>query len=1047
MSTWSGIALLFIYLTSVLPLEIVLITTFIKSNSGKCPALDAKHFPISAIIFSLFCLFSGIAAGATETFYACNGGTAANPKFGTCVGAFDITHLSLLGSYAAVDASDGKIGPNDEVIFLDDGGMFRGVLTISASGLPGKPITFKAKADDNPKIVLSERFANSDWQLFYNSGGKKIYRLNIQKNGQRGYWSWYPVTSNDGTSWQRPNMELPSTWSETGVVENLKDKWYFLPYAKTNSYAYYRSDDGVIPAIWEIGFRPKGIVLSNSKNFVIDNIDVFGPGGCSESFAGSFPCSVDNSEAWNARLTTEAVSLVNSQDIILKNLEISYGGYFALQLRSSTLSKNIMVDNVDIHHMPFAMHFKGTYSPHVQGSQNSKNVTVQNSRIYEIGTRPKEEGDRELIGFLGIDGGTVRNNYLGTQSHDYEGELQHLSNQVAIVTSRNILIENNYFYDAGSRHIETGGGGTDLSTKDITIRNNIFDRRGSKINDDFYTTGVSIGCCRNYEQVKPDCDTNYPSLGAACYGDHSGKVIITNNLFINGRNLYGWKEPYEDGWSDWHWATLVFKFDKFDSIEVSNNIFYKNGALHEISFGQHSGTVSVKNNIFFEDASSDWNKAVILDGGVVWDRDHIGCTTKGCYNVDRTYASGNRNVDPLLVSISPGAQYSKALKTGSPAIDSGYDLDPLGAGFAQGISPATDFTAKPLTVIRADQNSYGSGWEIGPYVSTGAASCTPNLICQAWSSWSSCVNSQQSRTRTCTDANKCIADKTETETQACACQPSMICSTWSSWSACVNSQQTRTRTCTDANKCVADKTETETQACVSTVSLIGHWKFDEGAGTVAKDETGKNGGTINGATWTDGRKGKALLFDGVDDHVIVQNSVSLNPSYLTVSLWFRPETLRTSAGLIAKGDNVNRQYWTWIHEGNLSLEVDEGVYQNYLFSLRQGEWYHAAYTYDGSAIQVYINGTKIKSIVQVSGPILTDDDPLYIGTLPGFPPFNGVIDEVRIYDGPLSGGEILVLAQEKDCFASVLDSISRWKKNELGILEVVATIKRWKSGC
>ena len=43
--------------------------------------------------------------------------------------------------------------------------------------------------------------------------------------------------------------------------------------------------------------------------------------------------------------------------------------------------------------------------------------------------------------------------------------------------------------------------------------------------------------------------------------------------------------------------------------------------------------------------------------------------------------------------------------------------------------------------------------------------------------------------------------------------------------------------------------------------LVGHWSLDEGTGSVANDRSGNgNHGTVNGATWVDGRHGMALSF-------------------------------------------------------------------------------------------------------------------------------------------------------------------------------------------
>jgi hypothetical protein len=67
--------------------------------------------------------------------------------------------------------------------------------------------------------------------------------------------------------------------------------------------------------------------------------------------------------------------------------------------------------------------------------------------------------------------------------------------------------------------------------------------------------------------------------------------------------------------------------------------------------------------------------------------------------------------------------------------------------------------------------------------------------------------------------------------------------------------------------------------------LILH--FDEGSGTIAKDESGHgNDGTIYGATWTTGISGKALSFDGNGDYVSVSNAPHLNQnSEIMIEAW------------------------------------------------------------------------------------------------------------------------------------------------------------------
>ena len=56
-------------------------------------------------------------------------------------------------------------------------------------------------------------------------------------------------------------------------------------------------------------------------------------------------------------------------------------------------------------------------------------------------------------------------------------------------------------------------------------------------------------------------------------------------------------------------------------------------------------------------------------------------------------------------------------------------------------------------------------------------------------------------------------------------------------------------------------------------NITGLWLFDEGEGASAGDSSSQNNeGTIHGATWVDGKFGKALQFDGTDDWVEVQHS-------------------------------------------------------------------------------------------------------------------------------------------------------------------------------
>ena len=69
-------------------------------------------------------------------------------------------------------------------------------------------------------------------------------------------------------------------------------------------------------------------------------------------------------------------------------------------------------------------------------------------------------------------------------------------------------------------------------------------------------------------------------------------------------------------------------------------------------------------------------------------------------------------------------------------------------------------------------------------------------------------------------------------------------------------------------------------------------------------------------------------------------------------------------------------------------------------------WTHLAATYDGSVLRLYVNGAQV-STRTIGGNILTSTSPLRIGGNSIWGEyFSGLIDEVRIYNRPLTATEI-----------------------------------------
>jgi hypothetical protein len=73
--------------------------------------------------------------------------------------------------------------------------------------------------------------------------------------------------------------------------------------------------------------------------------------------------------------------------------------------------------------------------------------------------------------------------------------------------------------------------------------------------------------------------------------------------------------------------------------------------------------------------------------------------------------------------------------------------------------------------------------------------------------------------------------------------------------------------------------------------IVANWAFNEGAGSTAYDSVGSNNGNIMGATWTGGKYGSALNFNGAGNYVSVAENPSLRftqTDSFTIAYWAKP---------------------------------------------------------------------------------------------------------------------------------------------------------------
>lgn len=204
--------------------------------------------------------------------------------------------------------------------------------------------------------------------------------------------------------------------------------------------------------------------------------------------------------------------------------------------------------------------------------------------------------------------------------------------------------------------------------------------------------------------------------------------------------------------------------------------------------------------------------------------------------------------------------------------------------------------------------------------------------------------------------------------------------------------------------------------------LVAHYPLDGNA----MDASGyQNHGIINEPVPAVDRKMNedgAFHFNGDDDVILIKDS---QQSYLgcefTISAWIYPESIKTQS-IIRKGSGTGTS--TYSHPFGLSLSKtndmiftvtssEEGPVQVRKPGYDINTWYLITGVMKDQMLYLYINGV-MEASEPISGMVRDDGSSLLIGTRLRLPSstFEGIIDDVKLYDYALSDQEILALFNE-----------------------------------
>lgn len=235
--------------------------------------------------------------------------------------------------------------------------------------------------------------------------------------------------------------------------------------------------------------------------------------------------------------------------------------------------------------------------------------------------------------------------------------------------------------------------------------------------------------------------------------------------------------------------------------------------------------------------------------------------------------------------------------------------------------------------------------------------------------------------------------------------------------------------------------------------LIAYYKFDESSGTVVKDSAGVYDSTVHGnAVFKIGKKGNSVYFDGIDDFIqLPQNAIDDigNLTQGAISFWFNYSSILdnqtimpiffignedpndqdsifiieighsdTEAETLTVDPNNKNLYATWT---DLTQNSDPILCYDTNENIQENTWNHFALVVDPTGNTGYLNGVELDNRRYNFGSLIDD---IFLAEIPvkelftigygkthqqispNFVYFKGYIDELKIFNEPLSSEEI-----------------------------------------
>ncbi|WP_194975599.1 HYR domain-containing protein, partial [Aquiflexum lacus] len=239
--------------------------------------------------------------------------------------------------------------------------------------------------------------------------------------------------------------------------------------------------------------------------------------------------------------------------------------------------------------------------------------------------------------------------------------------------------------------------------------------------------------------------------------------------------------------------------------------------------------------------------------------------------------------------------------------------------------------------------------------------------------------------------------------------------------------------------------------CAFTIAMaqtpVAYYPFNGNA----NDAIGTNNGTVNGASLTTDRFGNAnsaYLFDGVDDVISYANPFTTAIDNFTISAWVRKFLITSGGQIVSNGRNPGDSFPANLYDGysygtgggSLSANFHAVIAPVAGCPDQSIGWEFAVLVREAGVSKLYLNGIQCPNTFN-NAPIVPTQN-AFIGALNdnSVAPFEGAIDDVKIYDVSLTAEEVLAEFNEN---SPEPESLNSYRSAQTGNWNATSTWQRF----